>query len=207
MGVVKLDGAQERHDARGIDVVGDFLLHDADVVPLNLVEEGHAPLDRVGFFPGPHDFVIAGGVEGLGRRSRHQRTEDRRPLVPLVVPELIFFSLLEIGTDRDGHSDHVPVRSRGESHAAGAGERSRGQHESERRDNHPVRHDIPRWIIAGVAPAAVGLPCPLKKRAARYPKGIRAGNARRFQTYLSCKAVTNLRIFPVAGEKREEPRC
>ena len=113
VGVVELHWSHERHVPRRIDVVGDLALRDADVVALDLVEERPVALHGAGLLEGPHHLVVARLVERLTRAARLQRAKHRRPLVSLVVPELVFLLLLDADRNRDRDRQRADVGALG----------------------------------------------------------------------------------------------
>ena len=110
--VVDLYGADQRHHAGRIDAVLDELADDADLVPLFLMAKRNSALNGPGLLQPPHDLVFRGRVKGNFRRPGLEGTEDRRAIVTLVVPEGVFFLLLEVGRNWDRIPQSAYVGSR-----------------------------------------------------------------------------------------------
>ena len=90
MRVVQLSRTDQRHDARRINIVGDLLFDDANVVALRLVQEREASLDRSSSLQGPPYFVVRRRIQRDGRTARRKRTQDRYASIALMHVKTIF---------------------------------------------------------------------------------------------------------------------
>ena len=95
---------------RGINVVAERLGNDPHVVPLNLVKKRIVPPDGPSFFQSCHDLFLRRRIQRRGWTSGRQRSQDRHPAIPLLVPILHLEFILGKRAHRERNSQGSEAR-------------------------------------------------------------------------------------------------
>src|SRR5262245_23499365 len=111
MGVVQLCRPDQRNNPWWIDVVGNFLLQDDDVVSLNFIEKRNAALHGIRSLKRPPHFIVGGRIQRDRRSTGCQWPQDRNAGIPLVDVVLIFVVLLPIGRNGNWNAEQSQART------------------------------------------------------------------------------------------------
>ena len=93
--VTQLSWTDQRINSWRIDVVSDLLFDDLNVVPLMLIQEWYATLNRISPLESTHDFVIARRIQSNHFAASH-RSKNWNTCVTLGDVKLVFLNLLEV---------------------------------------------------------------------------------------------------------------